>query len=195
MAFRKQVKSLAASLLDWGWDYNNKKPHTTFNPTRTTIETGKVTPIYTLFHYNENELREEQLPEGEACTIKKHGDVVWLNIDGLKKDEVERIAATYGIHPFVVEDILSAGQRAKMDEIGDVIYCLLPMIYYNEGTGYVETEQVSIILGKHFVLSFQEDQTRDVFNPVREKLRIAGSKLRLSSADYLCYSLIEIIVD
>jgi magnesium transporter len=95
----------------------------------------------------------------------------------------------------VVEDILSTGQRAKMDEIGETIYCLIPMIYYNEGTGQIEAEQVSIVLGKNFVLSFQEDQTRDVFNPIRDKLRIGGNKLRQGSVDYLCYSLIDVIVD
>jgi magnesium transporter len=191
----RRTKSFIENLLDWGWDYTQKKPITTFNPARTEAKAENVIPVYTLFHYNERELKEEQLPESEACTIKKHDDVVWLNIDGLKKEEVEKIAVTYGIHPLVVEDILSTGQRAKMDEIGEVIYCLLPMIYYNQGTGHVEAEQVSIVLGRHFVLSFQEDQTRDVFNPIREKLRLTGSKLRQSPADYLCYSLIDIIVD
>src|SRR5690606_4457203 len=148
-----------------------------------------------LFQYNELELKEERLDSDVACNIKKQGDVAWLNIDGLKKDEVERICATYDIHPLVVEDILSSGQRAKIDETAGVIYCLLPMVYYNEDTGHVEAEQVSIVLGKNFVLSFQEDQTRDVFNPVRDKLRTPGTKIRQAPADYLCYSLIDIIVD
>jgi magnesium transporter len=191
----RQTKSFIESLLDWGWDYTQKKPITAFNPARPEEKPQDIVPVYTLFHYNEQELTEEQLPESDACNIKRHGDVTWLNIDGLKKEEVEKIANTYNIHPLVVEDILSTGQRAKMDEMGDVIYCLLPMIYYNQHTGHVEAEQVSIILGKHFVLSFQEDQTRDVFNPIREKLRINNSKLRQSPADYLCYSLIDVIVD
>jgi magnesium transporter len=69
------------------------------------------------------------------------------------------------------------------------------MLYYNDDTASVETEQVSIVLGPSFVLSFQEDATRDVFNPIREKIKVAGSKLRLSGPDYLFYSLIDMIVD
>lgn len=191
----RQTKSFLESLLDWGWDYTQKKPITSFNPTRTEQKAENITPVYTLFHYNDKLLTEEKLPESEACTIKRHGDVTWLNIDGLRKEEVERIAATYHIHPLVVEDILSTGQRAKMDEIADTIYCLLPMVYYNQNTGHIEAEQVSIVLGKQFVLSFQEDQTRDVFNPIRDKLRISNSKVRQMPADYLCYSLIDVIVD
>lgn len=195
MALARRTIRFINSMLDWGWDFTKKKPITTYNPSREDVKGEDVVPVYTLYHYNEKGLTETKLPEAEACGVKKSGDVVWLNIDGLKKDEVEQISKTYDLHPLVVEDILSTGQRAKMDETGDVIYCLLPMIYYNEGTGQIEAEQVSIVLGKGFVLSFQEDQTRDVFNPVRDKLRNTGSKLRLSTADYLCYALIDVIVD
>ena len=82
-----------------------------------------------------------------------------------------------------------------MDEINPVLYCLLNMLYFNDQTGTVETEQISILLGKDFVISYQEDASRDVFDSVREKLRIADSKLRLSGADYLCYAMIDMIVD
>ena len=69
------------------------------------------------------------------------------------------------------------------------------MLYFNEEIISVESEQISIVLGKNFVISFQEDATRDVFNPLREKIKVAGSKLRQSGADYLFYSLIDMIVD
>jgi magnesium transporter len=72
---------------------------------------------------------------------------------------------------------------------------LLNMLFFNREISSVENEQISIVLGSNFVLSFQEDATRDVFNPVREKIKIAGSKLRQSKADYLFYSLIDMIVD
>ncbi|MBL7719589.1 MAG: magnesium/cobalt transporter CorA [Flavipsychrobacter sp.] len=194
MAAARRTKNFLTSLLEWGFDYTQKKPITAYNPTRQQVK-EHVTPAYTLYHYNADELTELRLDASDACHNKRSGDVIWLNIDGLEKEEVERISGTYSIHPLVVEDILSTGQRAKMDEIGDTIYCLLPMIYYNSGTGHIEAEQVSIVLGRGYVLSFQEDQTRDVFNPIREKLRLAGSKVRQGSAGYLCYALIDIIVD
>jgi len=101
----------------------------------------------------------------------------------------------YGIHNLIVEDILSLGQRPKMDEINDLVFCLLNMLYFNEKDSAVETEQISIILGKNFVVSFQEDASRDVFDPLREKLKFSNTKVRQQGADFLFYSLIDMIVD
>jgi magnesium transporter len=69
------------------------------------------------------------------------------------------------------------------------------MLYFNKEHGCVETEQISIVLGRNVVITFQEDPDRDVFNPLREKLRMHYSKLRQRGADYLCYSMLDIIVD
>jgi magnesium transporter len=69
------------------------------------------------------------------------------------------------------------------------------MVYFNEETSTIEQEQVSIVLGKHFVISFQEDAHRDVFDIIREKIRIPHSRIRSAGTDYLCYSLLDIIVD
>ena len=75
------------------------------------------------------------------------------------------------------------------------MFCLLNMLYYNDVKKTVETEQISIVLGKEFVLSFQEDASRDVFNPLRMKLRMAKSQIRQRSADYLLYAMLDLIVD
>jgi magnesium transporter len=108
---------------------------------------------------------------------------------------VEDLGNHYGIHPLIIEDILSIGQRPKMDDINGLLFCLLNMLTFNEATKEIESEQISIILGKDFVISFQEEAMKDVFNPLRDKIKIAGSKLRQSKADYLFYSLIDMIVD
>jgi magnesium transporter len=75
------------------------------------------------------------------------------------------------------------------------MFCLLNMLYFNEETKEVETEQISIVLGENFVITFQEDATRDVFDPIRVRLKLSGSKIRQRSADYLNYSLLDMIVD
>jgi magnesium transporter len=82
-----------------------------------------------------------------------------------------------------------------MDEINGLLFCLLNMLYFNENDSAVETEQVSLVLGKNFVISFQEDANRDVFNPLREKLKVNGTKVRQNGGDFLFYSLIDQIVD
>jgi len=119
----------------------------------------------------------------------------WLNVDGLRKTDVEKICEKYGIHYLITEDILSMGHRPKMDEINGLLFCLLNMMYFNEKDSTVEVEQISIVLGKNFVISFQEDETRDVFNILREKLKLNGSKVRQNGADFLFYTLIDMIVD
>lgn len=171
-----------------------------FNPSRgitSALVNEKVQPVYTLFHYNGSELVEKTLPNEAACRhYRDHGDfVTWINVDGLNPKEVADLCEHFNVHSLLVEDILSVGQRAKMDEMGDIIFCIMHMLYYNEATKSVETEQVSLVLGKNFVLSFQIDKTRDVFDVVRNRLRNGNVNLRTSPADYLCYTLIDVIVD
>ena len=152
--------------------------------------------VISLYEFNAGEVKFEALERVEDCyKYLSTPNISWINIDGLKKNDVEKICDHFGIHPLIAEDILSIGQRPKMDELNQLLYSLLNMLYFNGDNYSVESEQVSIILGKNFVLSFQEDASRDVFNPVREKLKAPGSKLRLSGADYLFYSLIDMIVD
>ena len=119
----------------------------------------------------------------------------WINVDGLRKSDVERLCNHFGIHQLITEDILSIGQRPKMDDINGLVFCLLYMLYFNESGSSVETEQISIILGKNFVISFQEDAHRDVFDNLRDKIKVPGSKVRQNGADFLFYSLVDLIVD
>lgn len=121
--------------------------------------------------------------------------VSWINIDGLRKTDVESVCAHYGIHNLISEDILSQGQRPKVDEINGLLFCLMNMLYFNEKDSAVEIEQISLVLGKNFVISFQEDDSRDVFNPLRDRLKVNNTKIRQNGADFLFYSLIDMIVD
>jgi magnesium transporter len=131
----------------------------------------------------------------DCYVYKDSNKTTWINVDGLRKTDVESICTHYGIHYLITEDILSIGQRPKMDEIDGLLFCVLNMLYFNENDSSVEIEQISIVLGKNFVISFQEDAARDVFNPLRERLKIGGSKVRQNKADFLFYSLIDLIVD
>jgi magnesium transporter len=150
----------------------------------------------TVYDYDDKTLNIKELQSVEACFEYKQNDhVTWINIDGLRKKDVEAIGNYYKIHPLIIEDILSVGQRPKMDEMDDILYCLLNMLYFNETEGVVEQEQISIVLGKGFVITFQEDPQKDVFNPIRERLKFPNSKHRQRGADYLCYSMLDLIVD
>lgn len=149
-----------------------------------------------VFDYSPQSFEEKCLDEiTSSFAYRDSQNISWINIDGIRKPDIETICAHFGIHHLIIEDIISVGQRPKMDEMDPVLYGLLNMLYFNERTGAVETEQISILLGKDFVLTFQEDPERDAFDPIRDKLRIPNSKLRQSGADYLCYALLDMIVD
>lgn len=149
-----------------------------------------------IYDYNIDSLEEKKLSAvGDSFKYKSSGRTTWINVDGLRKADVESICTHFDIHPLITEDILSINQRPKMDEAENSIFCLLNMLYFNEETFAVEQEQISIILAKDVVISFQEDAHRDVFNSIREKLKAANSKIRQRGADYLCYNLLDMIVD
>jgi magnesium transporter len=149
-----------------------------------------------VFDFSPDILEYHSITDIKACKpFKDNGHVTWININGIRKSDIEAICSDYNIHYLISEDILSVGQRPKMDEIDTILFCLLNMLYFNEKTGDVEQEQISIILSKDTVISFQEDAERDVFNSLREKLKITNSKLRQSSADYLFYAMLDMIVD
>lgn len=191
-------RGLAKLLPEWSWNIDLRKPLTSFNPTKIVEDRQKkeIEPIYSVFDYDADSYEEKKDLTYDECTVYKNSNrVTWINVDGIKKTEVEKLCAHYDVHHLLVEDIISTGQRAKMDDSENVIFTLLPMLYYNKDTGQIETEQVSIILGPDFVISFQEDPKRDVFDPIRERIRNGGPRLRKGTSDYLCYSLIDVIVD
>ena len=166
------------------------------NPTAVPVRDEPETVSITVYDYTADTLEERALENVQQCYMYNNsGSNTWINVDGLRKTETEAICAHFGVHPLVTEDILSIGQRPKMDEVEGLLFCLLNMLYYNEENRTVETEQISIILGNHFVLSFQEDASRDVFDPLRAKLKIAKSQVRQRGADYLLYAMLDMIVD
>ena len=166
------------------------------NPTVQTRRQEAKQSFITVYDYNEKSLAEDKLAKVEdSFPLRDNQHISWINIDGLIKSDVEKIAEHFGIHPLLAEDILSINQRPKMDEVEGIFYCLLNMLYFNREHSCIEAEQVSIVLGKNFVITFQEDPERDVFNPIRDKLRMQNSKLRQRGADYLCYAMLDVIVD
>ncbi|MCH5690495.1 magnesium/cobalt transporter CorA [Niabella sp. W65] len=108
---------------------------------------------------------------------------------------MDQLGDQYGIHPLLREDILSINQRPKVDEIDEILFCLMNILYYNEEKNSIGQEQISLVLGKNFVITFQDDPSRDLFNALRERLKLSTSKTRAKEADYLYYTLIDTIVD
>ena len=154
------------------------------------------TPKITIMDYDEAHFQEKETKTIEECLLfKDKPTVTWINIDGLHQVEIlERLGECYGLHPLVLEDILDTDQRPKMEDYGEYLFIVLRMLNYNDKSSEIEVEQISLILGTNFVLSFQEKEG-DTFNPIRERIRNSKGRIRRMGADYLSYSLLDSIVD
>jgi magnesium transporter len=138
-----------------------------------------------------------ELKSVEECfPYKDKPSMTWVNIDGIHQKEIlEKLSACFGFHPLVMEDIMNTDQRPKMEDYADYLYIVLKMLYYNEKENKISTEQVSLIVAPHIVISFQEGLEGDVFGPLRERIKNDKGKIRKMGSDYLAYSMIDAIVD
>jgi len=155
------------------------------------IETTKIEII----DYDDTHFQEQEVPTIEACfPFKDLPTVTWVNIDGLHEiQNIEKIGTHLDIHSLILEDILNTGQRPKFEDLGNYMFIVLRMLSY-EPDDQIKEEQISIILGANFVISFQED-IGDVFDSVRERMRNGRFQIKKRKADYVAYSLIDSVVD
>ena len=149
-----------------------------------------------ILDYDEAQFEEEEAKTiEESFPFKDKPTVTWIDIEGIHQVEIiEKLGSHFGLHPLLLEDILNTDQRPKMEDYGDYIFIVLKMLYLGEANNEIEAEQVSLILGSNFVISFQEREG-DAFDPVRDRIRNAKGRIRKAGADYLAYTLLDAIVD
>ena len=150
----------------------------------------------TVAHYDQESFTETQVQNAADCrSFVKPDSVTWINVDGLHEVAViEALGKEFDIHPLTIEDILNTGQRPKLDILDEHLYLVLKMHRYDEKTGGINAEQVSLIIGHGFLLTFQET-AGDAFEAVRTRLRTNRSRIRKQGADYLAYTLLDSVVD
>lgn len=151
--------------------------------------------VIRVIDYDQATLRERQLAHPGECKADRSSDLVsWVNVVGVHEPElVEALGKQFDLHPLVVEDVLNTDQRPKIEDYDGYVYIVLRMLRYDPGQQQVQSEQLSLVLGRNYVLSMQELQG-DVFDGVRERLR-AGRRIRSMHADYLAYCLLDAVVD
>ncbi len=150
----------------------------------------------TVIDYDEKNFEEKEVKKVEECfPFKEKPTVTWINIDGLHDVEtIEKLGNCFNIHPLVLEDIVNADQRPKMEDFEKYIFFVLKMLYIDNKSDMIRSEQVSIILGRNYVISFQET-IGDVFDTVRNRISKGKGRIRKMGADYLAHALIDAIVD
>lgn len=159
-------------------------------------EKGAEAVSISLIDYDAHKLLEKKNASLKECLISLNSpSPTWINITGIHDIRtIETIGRHFGLHPLILEDIMNSGQQSKLDNYKDTIYIVVRQLIYNDMKQCVEDEQVSLILGKNFIISFLESNN-NVFAPVYDRLRNPKGRMRQRGPDYLCYALIDCLVD
>ncbi|MBI3927086.1 MAG: magnesium/cobalt transporter CorA [Armatimonadetes bacterium] len=152
-------------------------------------------PCINILAFGTDELQEKEAQGLEELpSLLARYPVLWLNVDGLGDAAViTRIGELFDLHQLTLEDVANVGQRAKVEDYPNYTFLVLRMLYIQDD--YVSTEQLSLIMGKNFVITFQEGIPGDSLEPVRTRLRKETSRIRCGGADFLAYSIIDAVVD
>lgn len=146
--------------------------------------------------YGPDHLEEKVLADiSDATAYSEKAHTVWVNITGVHDAELIRTCGElFNIHPLVLEDILNTGQRPKAMDVDECLYIVLKMLSFDPQKREVTTEQISLVLSKNFLITFQE-QPGDTFDGVRDRIRAGKGRIRTMGPDYLAYALLDTIVD
>lgn len=149
----------------------------------------------TVIEYDEEQFQQREIKQIEECfPLKDKPTITWINISGIHElDVIEKTGVQFGLHPLTLEDIVNTEQRPKIEDYKDYIFIVLKALHYDADQG-LKIEQISIIIGVNYVITIQENK-KDVFRPVRERIKNSTGRIRKVGADYLVYALIDAIVD
>ena len=150
----------------------------------------------TVIDYKDDYFHQEETEQAADCfRYKDQPTVTWINLDGVHDlDMIRTLGEMYSLGSLTLEDIVDTDHRPKMEDFGDYIFTTLKMLYLSPDGQEIFSEQVSLVFGQGFVISFQESPD-DVFGAVRERIKDPKSRIRSRGADYLAYALIDSVVD
>lgn len=168
-------------------------------PPGSPVHVGKVSDELikiSVLDYDQTFAAQKELTSVSECrSLLSSESITWINIDGLHDIEIiSQLGTMFTIHPLTIEDILNTQQRAKIDIFDDHIYVVAKMLTRVAAGGEIETEQISMVVGENYVLTFQEKQG-DIFDCVRKRIMEGKGRIRQCRSDYLMYSLIDTIID
>lgn len=151
-------------------------------------------PVIRVFAYNADDVSEQEIHDPRRVRdVLGHWPVVWVDVEGLGDAETIRVLGEiFGLHGLALEDVLNTHQRPKIEQYEDCYFIVGRMVSLEK---HLETEQISLFLGKNFVLTFQEGRPGDCLNTVRERIRQKRGRIREAGLDYLVYALLDAIVD
>lgn len=165
----------------------------------TPVYTGSyktAAPTLSVMTYSAGDYEYNAQAELEECLLPvKEKSVIWINVVGLQDtDLINKLGSHFNIHPLVIEDILNTDQRVKVEEYDDYLFLVLKKLNWNTNRQVFNTEQISMVFGPGFLISFQE-QKNSVFDDIQQRIVRGKARLREYGSDYLAYSLLDTVVD
>jgi magnesium transporter len=176
-------------------DYFYDSPGTV--PGTLQIEANAPAPTLVLIDYDELQAARVSLPDPEACIpyLDSHS-VSWIDVQGLGDEDIlQRLGAVFELHPLMLEDVVNVPQRPKVEDFEDQLLIISRMVTPHCESGGFVSEQVSFILGNHYLLTVQEEPESDCFAPVRQRIKSGKGTIRKRGVDYLAYALLDAIID
>jgi magnesium transporter len=161
------------------------------------VEKDAPPPVIILIDYNQNNFIHKQVATPEECTTYLDKDSVsWVDVQGLGNvDILQRMGQVFDLHRLVLEDVVNMAERPKIEDYEDQLLIIARMVVPKEKVCGFYSEQVSFVLGKHYLLTVQEEPEHDCFEPVRMRIRNYKGIIRRQKADYLAYALLDAIID
>ena len=153
------------------------------------------TPLSMIHYSRDQHTFKSGCTASECASCRELPGVTWINVDTVTDmDILKSLGKSYGLHELTIQDIANTDHRVKYEDFGDYLLIILKMLEYNTETASVEAEQLSIVLGDNFLLTFQE-KPGDFFGEVRNETGMAESVVRKMGPDYLACRIIDVIVD
>jgi magnesium transporter len=149
-----------------------------------------------VLNYDEAALTERELSDlTDLLPSKDEPTVTWINVNGLHDTQImEDFGKHFGLHPLLLEDVVNTQQRPKLEAYENCLFVVLKMLSWDEKSSRVDSEQVSLVLGPRYVISFQE-RSGNVFEPVRKRIGSRKGRICRMGPDYLIYAMVDAIVD
>ena len=157
---------------------------------------AKPSRIILIDYDEDNAVRKVDITPNACAPYIGTNTVSWMDIQGLGSETVlKQVGAIFNLHPLLLEDVVNVPQRPKLEDYNNQLLVISHMVRLKEDESGFDTEQVSFVLGKRYLLSFQEEELQDCFEIVRDRIRTSQGRVRKSGADYLTYLLLDTIID
>ncbi|TRV05652.1 MAG: magnesium/cobalt transporter CorA [Microcystis wesenbergii Mw_QC_B_20070930_S4] len=157
---------------------------------------AKPSRIILIDYDEDNAVRKVDITPNACAPYIGTNTVSWMDIQGLGSETVlKQVGEIFNLHPLLLEDVVNVPQRPKLEDYNNQLLVISQMVRLKEDESGFDTEQVSFVLGKRYLLSFQEEELQDCFEIVRDRIRTSQGRVRKSGADYLTYLLLDTIID